>query len=302
MDAKKIGHSFYGFSRKSDFYHKLNNDGCIENGMNIEQIKYMLNASIKNACLKFVQEYIIVEPCLLINTILKMQQNGMWHVSNFKVTFFSHLANVFSTNEKCQQLILNPKILWFNPETIKQILGLFQACNNRSINYMVSMDNQWAFIDRWSKFQIILKTQINVGYNYGSKAATKIINDDDAKQNDKTVSMRSLEDGESDGDSESKTITIEAESNLNSFHYEVKWINERIQSLNMENDDVLAQWGNNMLKLIKYIKFDAMNPIYFAKHVWPKLIILAKNTNDDFVKEIVSNQAALIDGWYSISH
>ena len=46
LDAKKIGHSFYGFSRKKDFYHKLNKDASIENGMTINNIKHMLNASL----------------------------------------------------------------------------------------------------------------------------------------------------------------------------------------------------------------------------------------------------------------
>ena len=85
MDAKKIGHSFYGFSRKRDHFHQLNELAHIEDGMNINQIKNLLRASLIS---KNEKEFEKILQCLNDNEKMLFANNE------------NDIVGYFSTNMK----------------------------------------------------------------------------------------------------------------------------------------------------------------------------------------------------------
>ena len=74
MNAKKIVHSFYGFSRKRDHFDQLNNAACIENGMNIRQIKNLFRSPLISKNLN-EKEFEKILQCLNQTEILLFRQN-----------------------------------------------------------------------------------------------------------------------------------------------------------------------------------------------------------------------------------
>ena len=272
--------------------------------------KYMLNKSIKNICLTFLKKYTMFDPSLILDAILKMKKTGLWNVSSRKQAFLDGLASI--KGEKYTQLIMNPKLLYLDCEIIKKLLVANKLRK-------VSMENQWILIHRWSKFQIILLTRDmnkSIDTRGNININTNDDNYDDEKQKEKNeFVLTSLDDDDDDANDEddaSEIKSIEKENvtdkdkekrrlDKGQQMYDLGWINQRLENVDMENSHVLSQWGQNMVTLVPYINFDRMNPVYFAQNVWPKLNILAKITNDEYINEVISGtNRQTTDGWYNV--
>ena len=170
--------------------------------------KYMLT-DLKQACFDYIGRYMLSKANSLIDTVVQLKKNGLFDF--IRAQGFMQNLPKFDKSE-CKLLLLNPNILYFDTEMIEEIIFKSGLLSNRKRSVIkISMENQWNFIDRWAKFQIILE---NKRREEEAKAAAKAKEEkenatieDDEKKSDEKENITSLDDDDDDND------TVQVNSN-----------------------------------------------------------------------------------------
>ena len=254
-----------------------------ENSMDVYYAceKYMLH-NLQQSCGSYINRYMFRTADLFVHTILTLKNNGLYeHFCNNHMRL--NYVSQFGNDRKQYNLLLeNPKLLYFDHVEIEYLLfktKLFTKTDYRD-RYITSMESQWIFIDKYSKFQIVLQNEERPREVAQAK-----------------VDLQNENNDEKENAVESLDVTDENEQNYNAilkstavqkvYITDKSVIEKKIKSLDMNDESIKMAWALMMMKFIKYIDLNAMNSVLFAHAIWPKIQAISTVTGNGLADKLV---------------